>query len=142
MNSNTNNAGGAQNKDYLDKGLDAVEKKFGGKWGQNTEKNRGINEKIVRLTCTIHLLYMASLHGTNTARRPMAHAKCLRSSRAKRSRAKSQTRAVEETPRCETEERGAGQGCEGDGEKPGFLARLSECWVKVRPTFERLNGWM
>jgi len=37
-----------QNEDYLDKGLDAVEKKFGGSWGQNTQKNRNINEKIVR----------------------------------------------------------------------------------------------
>lgn len=35
-----------QNEDYLDKGLDAVEKKFGGSWGQNTQKNRNINEKI------------------------------------------------------------------------------------------------
>jgi hypothetical protein len=45
MNSNTN----AGNEDYLDKGLDAVEKKFGGSMGQNTEKNRGMNEKIVSL---------------------------------------------------------------------------------------------
>ncbi|KAF2011719.1 hypothetical protein BU24DRAFT_466398 [Aaosphaeria arxii CBS 175.79] len=36
----------ANNKDYLDKGLESAEKKFGGAWGQNTEKNRGINEKI------------------------------------------------------------------------------------------------
>lgn len=47
MNSNTNNAG-AGNKDYLDKGLDAVEKKFGGSMGANPDKHRGINEKIVR----------------------------------------------------------------------------------------------
>jgi hypothetical protein len=38
-----------QREDYLDKGLDAAEKKFGGVAGQDTEKNRGINEKIVRL---------------------------------------------------------------------------------------------
>lgn len=37
----------AQREDYLDKGLDAAEKKFGGAAGQDTEKNRGINEKIV-----------------------------------------------------------------------------------------------
>lgn len=50
MNSNTNNnAAAGQKEDYLDKGLDAAEKKFGGSWGQNTEKNRGMNEKIVRL---------------------------------------------------------------------------------------------
>merc|ERR1711879_879164 len=39
---NTNN----QNEDYLDKGLDAAEKKFGGAWGQDTQKNRAMNEKI------------------------------------------------------------------------------------------------
>ncbi|KAF1843642.1 uncharacterized protein K460DRAFT_261089, partial [Cucurbitaria berberidis CBS 394.84] len=38
--------GNAQNEDYLDKGLDTAEKKFGGAQGQNTEKNRGVNEKI------------------------------------------------------------------------------------------------
>lgn len=48
MNSNTNNASN-QNEDYLDKGLDSAEKKFGGSMGQDTQKNRGINEKIVRL---------------------------------------------------------------------------------------------
>ena len=50
MNSNTNNAAsGAQNEDYLDKGLDAAEKKFGGSMGQDTQKNRAMNEKIVCL---------------------------------------------------------------------------------------------
>ena len=39
----------AGNKDYLDKGLEAAEKKFGGSWGQDTEKNRNVNEKIVWL---------------------------------------------------------------------------------------------
>ena len=38
----------AQKEDYLDKGLDSAEKKFGGAQGANTEKNRGVNEKIVR----------------------------------------------------------------------------------------------
>jgi hypothetical protein len=52
MNSNTNNAAGAQKEDYLDKGLDAAEKKFGGSWGQDTQKNRGVNEKIVRSAST------------------------------------------------------------------------------------------
>ncbi|KAJ4291171.1 hypothetical protein N0V90_010369 [Kalmusia sp. IMI 367209] len=48
MNANTNNnaTGGAQKEDYLDKGLDSIEKKFGGSMGQDTQKNRGINEKI------------------------------------------------------------------------------------------------
>lgn len=41
--SNNNN----QQEDYLDKGLDSVEKKFGGSMGQDTQKNRAINEKIV-----------------------------------------------------------------------------------------------
>jgi hypothetical protein len=36
-------------EDYVDKGLDSVEKKFGGSMGQNSEKNRGVNEKIVSL---------------------------------------------------------------------------------------------
>lgn len=38
----------AGNEDYLDKGLDQAEKKFGGSMGQDTQKNRGVNEKIVR----------------------------------------------------------------------------------------------
>lgn len=38
-----------QKEDYLDKGLDAAEKKYGGSIGQNTQKNRAVNEKIVRL---------------------------------------------------------------------------------------------
>jgi hypothetical protein len=49
MNSNTNNNAGAGKPDYLDKGLDSVEKKFGGSMGQDTQKNRGVNEKIVSL---------------------------------------------------------------------------------------------
>ncbi|KAL1630913.1 hypothetical protein SLS56_004726 [Neofusicoccum ribis] len=44
--STSNTSGGAQNEDYLDKGLDATEKKYGGSMGQNTEKNRAMNEKI------------------------------------------------------------------------------------------------
>lgn len=52
MNTNTTNnptsgTTNNNNEDYLDKGLDAVEKKYGGSLGQNTEKNRNINEKIV-----------------------------------------------------------------------------------------------
>lgn len=46
MNSH-NNAGGANQRDYVDKGLDAAEKKYGGSMGQNTDKNRAVNEKIV-----------------------------------------------------------------------------------------------
>jgi len=38
--------GQGQGEDYLDKGLDAAEKKWGGSAGQDTEKNRGVNEKI------------------------------------------------------------------------------------------------
>jgi len=41
----TGNTGAAPKEDYLDKGLDAVEKKFGqGK--VNPEQSRGMNEKI------------------------------------------------------------------------------------------------
>ncbi|KAF2144738.1 uncharacterized protein K452DRAFT_316670 [Aplosporella prunicola CBS 121167] len=35
-----------QNEDYLDKGLDAAEKKWGGSMGQDTQKHRAMNEKI------------------------------------------------------------------------------------------------
>lgn len=40
---------GADDRDYLDKGLDAVEKKFGGQrfaGPDAVQKNRGMNEKI------------------------------------------------------------------------------------------------
>jgi len=49
MNSNTQNTSNVNtsNEDYLDKGLDAVEKKFGGQYGlSNPVKNRNVNEKI------------------------------------------------------------------------------------------------
>jgi hypothetical protein len=42
------NPSSAGQEDYLDKGLDAVEKKYGGSMGQDTQKNRAVNEKIVR----------------------------------------------------------------------------------------------
>ena len=48
-NNNASNAGGAGDRDYLDKGLDAVEKKFGGErfaGPDAMQKNRGMNEKI------------------------------------------------------------------------------------------------
>ena len=48
-NTNTNTNATAGNEDYLDKGLDAVEKKFGGSMGSDPNKNRGVNEKIVSL---------------------------------------------------------------------------------------------
>lgn len=41
------NQGTQDKKDPVDKGLESAEKKFGGSMGQNTEKNRGVNEKIV-----------------------------------------------------------------------------------------------
>ncbi len=43
------NAGGAgvtDDRDYMDKGLDAVEKKFGGQRFADASKNRAMNEKI------------------------------------------------------------------------------------------------
>lgn len=53
---NNNNA--QQKEDYLDKGLDAAEKKYGGASAQDTDKYRGVNEKIVR-----HLhLYVCCSH--------------------------------------------------------------------------------
>ncbi|KAB2576325.1 hypothetical protein BFW01_g9096 [Lasiodiplodia theobromae] len=44
--SSSNKQTGNQQEDYLDKGLDAAEKKYGGSWGQDTEKHRAMNEKI------------------------------------------------------------------------------------------------
>lgn len=49
MNSNTQNTSNVNtgNEDYLDKGLDAVEKKFGGQYGLgDPAKSRSVNEKI------------------------------------------------------------------------------------------------
>lgn len=37
---------GGDNRDYLDKGLDALEKKFGGERFADPSKNRAMNEKI------------------------------------------------------------------------------------------------
>lgn len=37
---------GQDNRDYLDKALDAAEKKFGGQRFADPNKNRGMNEKI------------------------------------------------------------------------------------------------
>ncbi|KAF2846032.1 hypothetical protein T440DRAFT_472187 [Plenodomus tracheiphilus IPT5] len=46
MSSSNNNNQAGQKEDYLDKGLDAAEKKYGGSAGQDSQKNRGVNEKI------------------------------------------------------------------------------------------------
>ena len=46
---NASNASGADNRDYLDKGLEAAENKFGGArfaGPDAMQKNRGMNEKI------------------------------------------------------------------------------------------------
>lgn len=44
-------------------GLDAAEKKYGGSWGQDTEKHRAMNEKIV---CPPTKPYLFPLnHNTN-----------------------------------------------------------------------------
>ena len=48
-NNNASNAGGADDRDYLDKGLETVEQKFGGArfaGPDAMQKNRGMNEKI------------------------------------------------------------------------------------------------
>ena len=39
-------AGGPDDRDYLDKGLDAAQKKFGGQKFADPNKNRAMNEKI------------------------------------------------------------------------------------------------
>lgn len=44
----SNNNNNQQKEDYLDKGLDAVEKKYGGASTEDTQRYRGVNEKIVR----------------------------------------------------------------------------------------------
>ena len=49
MNNNGAAPVGVDNRDYLDKGLDAAEKKFGGQrfaGPDAAQKNRGMNEKI------------------------------------------------------------------------------------------------
>ena len=46
MNSTPAPNGGGDNRDYLDKGLDALEKKFGGARFADPNKNRSTNEKI------------------------------------------------------------------------------------------------
>ena len=43
---NTGGTGVTDDRDYLDKGLDAVEKKFGGKRFADPNTNRAMNEKI------------------------------------------------------------------------------------------------
>lgn len=48
-NYNNTQAPAGQKEDYLDKALDAAEKKWGGSLGQNPQKNRAVNEKIVRI---------------------------------------------------------------------------------------------
>ena len=60
-----------QREDYLDKGLDAAEKKFGGAAGQDTQKNRGVNEKIVSLVLLafkLHELNILTFTQTDGAR--------------------------------------------------------------------------
>jgi len=52
MSSNSNAAQGGK-EDYLDKGLDQAEKKFGGAAGQDSGKNRAVNEKIVCPYCPL-----------------------------------------------------------------------------------------
>ncbi|CAF9907288.1 MAG: hypothetical protein ALECFALPRED_003291 [Alectoria fallacina] len=43
---NTGGAGVTDDRDYMDKGLDTVEKKFGGQRFSDPSKNRAMNEKI------------------------------------------------------------------------------------------------
>jgi len=40
------NPSGGDGRDYMDKGLDAAEKKFGGQRFADPQKNRAMNEKI------------------------------------------------------------------------------------------------
>jgi hypothetical protein len=47
MDSNNSNQNQGGKEDYVDKGLDAAEKKYGGSMGQDSEKNRAMNEKVV-----------------------------------------------------------------------------------------------
>jgi hypothetical protein len=63
------------NEDYLDKGLDSAEKKFGGSMGQNTEKNRGVNEKIVSY---FRRRRINDVHVANRCERPTVLATCSR----------------------------------------------------------------
>ncbi|KAG9380379.1 hypothetical protein PtrSN002B_002706 [Pyrenophora tritici-repentis] len=115
--------GQGQREDYLDKGLDAAEKKWGGSAGQNTEKNRGVNEKIVRL-----------FH------QRIPQAACLKKRPARTSPTKSQTKPRAQTlPEFGTDaaaDTSTGK-CSGLKEK---WSKLDEKWNKCRPYVERING--
>lgn len=120
-------AGHAQKEDYLDKGLDAAEKKFGGAAGQDTQKNRAVNEKIVRVSPTCHIPYSTSTWSASISKmsftdycpRPMAHATCLRRRPENTSPIRSPTR---------------------EKENPGMWKKLGDKWNRCRPYVERLNG--
>jgi hypothetical protein len=93
MNNNGSQQPAAGKEDYLDKGLDTAEKKFGGAAGANTEKNRGVNEKIVcypkQEAIWLHRCHRFML--TNCCR-PMVHEACSRRLRARMYRTKSRTK--------------------------------------------------
>lgn len=154
MNTNTNNtAAGGQKEDYLDKGLDAAEKKFGGSLGQDTQKNRGVNEQIVcPLPCALTLLGGESRRiEANNRHRPMAHATCLKRPRGKTSRTSSPTRPLDtQAPKGQDGSKSDGKADDGSSDteeqlkqNQGFWSKLDESWNrKVRPVVERMNGWM
>ncbi|USP73430.1 hypothetical protein yc1106_00704 [Curvularia clavata] len=109
--STTTNNPTQQKEDYLDKGLDAAEKKFGGASAQDTEKYRGVNEKIRR------------------------ESMCQRSSQTEHQQhddVGDDEAPAELTPTPTNKSSGGGW-----KEK---MHKLDDKWSKFRPYVERLNG--
>jgi hypothetical protein len=145
MNNGASNPG---NKDYLDKGLESVERKFGGAQGNKLAGNRNMNEKIVRtplpvLTHLPPIIRALSSHTVaNVQQRPMAHATSSKNSPAKKCPASSPTKPVpaEDSTTTTTMRKGSWSSWRP---QPGWRARWNHKWnTKIRPTFERLNGLM
>ncbi|RMZ70152.1 hypothetical protein GMOD_00000209 [Pyrenophora seminiperda CCB06] len=110
--------GQGQREDYLDKGLDAAEKKWGGSAGQDTEKNRAVNEKII------------------------PHAICSKKQPARMSPINSQTKPrTRELPELRTHPATTTTG--GTGKYSGLKdkwGKLDKKWNQCRPYIERING--
>ena len=145
--------GQGQGEDYLDKGLDAAEKKWGGSAGQDTEKNRGVNEKIVRLCiqppptiyspscyCCCYPFFLKKMLNTNDYDRRMAPVTCLKKQPAKTYPTNSQTKLRAQTlPELGTRVPAAETGKRGGGLKQKW-SKLDDKWNKCRPYVERING--
>ncbi|KAJ4984791.1 hypothetical protein SVAN01_09749 [Stagonosporopsis vannaccii] len=166
MNSNTNNAAAGQKEDYLDKGLDAAEKKFGGSLGQDTQKNRAVNEKIMEpATCSkkprastsptssptrpaslLSLDVNASTHPPSTCyedAHPVTQSPTSqispRSHTLSKRKHKNRT-SVDSTHSHDSFTTAQEDHDEREGEKHGILHKVADGMHKARPYVERLSG--